>query len=437
MSKGTDSEILGKKSKYLNPSEGGRPKYDRDMIIRNLRLVDHTGKPRYTNAQVAHIIGCSVDTVKRAKREAIKNGELKPVEETGRAIGIVEGDFEQECLRAREMSFKGWLETRFSASEKQGRYVFNFCAKVWAEVWDKPSLVDFSDKNSKLGDQCAIKFHQAFGEDKKRMRGRLKKIRFLMRFLDRRDINDRHFTMSNSKHPRSVRRVEEITFMDFPTKFQKCLDELEAELGSLYRLGVEFKLCTQMRTGTKKSEREFFGLRKGSNSGKSYIVFNNPDEFRSIIYAKKSEIWRLIWLPEKVRKELYEHLETLENGDFVFDLDSKKLSRVWGKITKRNLGARLRLHDLRKISITWFYAIGLPLEVSAMMNVGWRDLSTAMKHYADIKPILRSSTRATYSSNIPDWFKEGLNEFTGHDALIPSTDASASIMQGSSHFGGK
>lgn len=437
MAQGTNQEIMGKRSKYLTPSDGGRPKYDRDLVIRNLALKDASGKPRYTNAQIAHIVGCSTKTIKRIKREAIENGDLKPVEETGRAIGIVEGDFEAECQRAREMSFIGWLNTRYS-DDSGANSVFNFCSQVWSEIWEKPSLVEFADKTSKLADQCALKFHEKFGDDKKRMRGRIKNIRFLMRFLDRRDINDRHFTMSNSKHPRAIRRVEEITFIDFPLKFQKCLDDIERELGPLARLGIEFKLCTQMRTGTRQSEREFFGLRKGSQSGKSYIVFSNTDEFRSIIFAKKSEIWRLIWLPKKVRTEFYEHIEKLEEGDFIFGgLDPRTLSMAWGRITKKNLGVKLILHDLRKISITWFYSLGVPLEVSAMMNVGWRDLSTAMKHYADIKPILRASTRKQYSENIPDWFKEGLHEFVGHDAMIPTSDATASIMQGSSHFGGR
>lgn len=435
--KGTNQELLGKSTKYTKPSgeKGGRPKYDRDLIIRNLALRDASGRPRYTNAQVAHIVGCSTKTIKRVKKKAIKDGSLKPMTETGRAIGIVEGDFEAECERAQGSSFLGWLNTRFS-NKSSAKGVFNFCSKVWEQVWNKPSLVDLKDKNSQSMEKCAIMFHEKFGSDKKRMRQRLKRIRFLMRFIDRRDINDKHFKMSNSKHPRAVRRIDEVTFMDFPTKLDECFEEFENRLGWLERLGLQFKLCTQMRTGSKKSEREFYGLRKGSQSGKSYIIFNNRDEFRSTIYAKKSEIWRLIWLPEQVRHEMYEHTETLDTGDFVFDFDKRKVSRTWGNITKKKIGVRMRLHDLRKVSITWFYSVGIPLEVSAMMNVGWRDLSTAMKHYADIKPILRSSTRAEYSGNIPEWFTEGLNEFTGHDALIPASDATGAFGSGSG-FGGR
>ena len=68
--------------------------------------------------------------------------------------------------------------------------------------------------------------------------------------------------------------------------------------------------------------------------------------------------------------------------------------------------------------------MGVPSEIACMMNVGWKDASTALTHYLDIKPIIRASYRQEYKETIPDWFKEGLEEFMGHEALLPSQSSS-------------
>lgn len=427
MSKGTDKQILGKKAKYLDESNGGRPGYNRDIILRNLKVVDALGNPRYSNAQIARMVGCGAKTVGRARKQALKDGTL--VYETGKdkAVGIVEADFESEVFRASELSFSDWLDTKFK-DKGQANTVFNFTVGVWEKVWDKCSMVEFTDRDSRVADQCAIKFLQVFGEDTKRIRSRLKKIRYIFRFLDRGGPMERHLSMSESKHPRNIRKIDQITFNSFPKLLDECLKQAGIEYdkkypgyGPLAQLFLEFKLCTQMRTGDSKDEREIFGLKKGGNEvGKSYIVFEDWENFRSQVFCKKSEVWRLIWLPEYVRAKMYEHIETLENGDFIFGkINNVNLIKIWRKLTEKKIGVNMSFHDLRKVGITWFYVLGIPLEVGSNLNVGWKDLSTVVKHYADIKPVLRLSKREEYAKEIPDWFKEGLQDFMGHDTLIP------------------
>ena len=92
-------------------------------------------------------------------------------------------------------------------------------------------------------------------------------------------------------------------------------------------------------------------------------------------------------------------------------MQSKNLLKAWGDITERIVGRRLNLHHLRKVSLTWFYVCGLRLEIATRLNVGWKDLSTADRHYMDIGAMVKQSFRDEYVKNIPAWFKDGLEDY--------------------------
>ena len=74
--------------------------------------------------------------------------------------------------------------------------------------------------------------------------------------------------------------------------------------------------------------------------------------------------------------------------------------------------AQLVPHDLRKISITWLFVMGVPLELAVMINVGWKDLNTPKDHYLHMRGLLKKSERKAYRDNIPEWYKDGLEEYT-------------------------
>lgn len=80
--------------------------------------------------------------------------------------------------------------------------------------------------------------------------------------------------------------------------------------------------------------------------------------------------------------------------------------------------------------------MGVPLEVATMLNVGWKSLDTAQSHYIDIKRVLRKSFRVEYQKNIPDWFKEGLDDFTGFEAVIGETNRPGNYPGGGGFPGG-
>ena len=418
MALGTNTEILGKSSKFKEApkSRAGRPKINTEIVIRNIKLVDQIGNRRYTNAQIGRMMGCTSKTIGRIYRAALKSGAITEGDFNGTPIGVVEADFESECQRAKGLSFKDWLKTRFKSQSAAITY-FNFCSKVWNQIFDSCNLVDLKDDDNPLADQMAVKFITVFGEDSKRMRARLKKIRFLFNFLGRGDINDRHLTMSDSKHPRPVRRIPEISQTNFGLLYNKCEDALVEKLGEESRLMLRLKICTQMRTGNLKDEREFYGITKGSE-GRSYLTMVSPEEYQFHVYAKKGEAWNINWLPATVAEALFKKYETMEIGEQFATISKQRFVKVWRAVTKEIIGRELILHDLRKISLTWLYTMGVPVEVAVNLNVGWKDTNTALSNYLDVKRVLRSSVREAYRENIPEWFKEGLDDFTGFEAVI-------------------
>lgn len=422
MAIGTNNDILGKQTKYTEPQERrGRPKVNRDLVIANLKSKDELGNPRYTLTQVAKLCKCSRKTVQRIRDEALEDGLIDHDYLDQEVMGIVEAELDSECIRAKGYSFKGWLETRFK-NEKQAHSYFNFTSKVWDQLWNKCNLEEFADSKSQLGDQMALKFIETFKEDAARMRDRLKRIRFLMRFLGRGDINDRFFTMDNTKHPRAKRQLPEIEFTDFPEKFIEavdlCVSYYPPEDQQQVKMALWLKLSSQMRTGVEKDERELFGLRKGTDSA-SYIVMSSPDEWKIHIFAKKGEHWDIIWLPPRVAQWVWERYNEINDGDQFLSISVHTLRKNFRKATRAVIGRGFILHDLRKVSLTWFYCNEIPLEVATNLNVGWKDLNTATGHYLNLKPFLRGSKRQEYCDKIPQWWKEGLDDFKGFEATIP------------------
>jgi len=404
MSEGkTDNEIFGKDEPTRTATKG-RPKVNEDLARRLFQA------NKYTTKQIARQLTCHPDTVRRIRRRLEANGVLE-VESDIRTKSFVEADFDQECINAKGTSFLEFM----TAKRKNPRKVFNFWRKVWDKVWKKPSLVTASDPSDPLGDKLCIEFLKVMMDpvNPKRNRDRKKYIRPLFKFLGRGDLNDKYLTMRQSRDPRSVKKIPETNSPTFPLKIIECLYEME-KIDMNFGRAIRFKLCTQMRTGDRKAERAFFGIKIGS-AGKSYAYIESVDVFQIHVLEKMGEEWDISWLPRKVREEIYMLSKIRKNGDPLWDMKPQDLLDAWGDITERIIGRRLTLHDLRKVSLTWFYVCGLALEVATRLNVGWKDLSTADRHYMDIGAMLKHSVREEYVKNIPAWFKDGLEDYIRRD----------------------
>lgn len=414
MAIGTDKELMKQAKKRIkngNP-KGGRPSVNKDLVIRLLKSKTSDGVPRYSMKQIAKTCKCSSRTVSNIKKEAIKNGIITKDDVKESALKTTEADFEAECQRATGYSFKEWMKSNL----KKWKAQFSFCEKIWSDIWDRPSLVDVRDSDHPLGDQMCLKFLQVFGEDKKRLRNRKKKIRYLFRFLNRMDLCDRHLRMKKSREPISVRRIPEISMIDFPEKIQKVVDMMEVFYPDAFWI-IYGKIAQQVRTGDLPDERELWGLKKGSDSGESYIVMSDIDHYRIHYKAKSTEHWDISWLPYELRKRFWERYVKLNHGDqFLKGINVSGFRAKFKQITTKIFGRNLTLHDLRKVSITWLYVLGVPLEIATVLNVGWKDLNTPRDHYLEIGRVLKSSHKKEYVKNIPDWFKEGLDEYMSEEA---------------------
>ena len=392
---GTDKEMLGEEEQ-LRVSTKGRPKVNRELAKRLIQA-------KYSTSQIAKALKCSAKTVRRIKAELIESGELTDLDAEP-TLDVVEADFDAECERATGISYYQWLKNRTTTYST----IFNFCRRVWSEIWGRPSLVMAKDDNLQLGDTLCVKFLEVFGEDIKRIRRRKKHIRNIFRFLGRHDLCDRHLTMTQSRDPRPVRRIPEISMIDFPAKLVRCLSEMRARMGDEVETGVMFKLVSQVRTGA--GNRGLRGLTVGSGSP-SYIIMSSPDEYRCHVLEKLREEWDITWIPKEVRDKLYRIYEQRSEGQRLFQFKLSDVLKEWRNITEQIIGVGMTLHDLRKVSITWLYICGVPLEIATLLNVGWKDLNTPRDHYIELRKLLKKSDRLRYREQIPKWFKEGLDEY--------------------------
>lgn len=396
MAQGTDAEILNR-AEPTRTATKGRPEVNRDLARRLLQA-------KYSTREVANRLKCSSKTIYRIRDELLATGELteKIVEEAETPISAL--DFDEESERATGTKFKEWLQNK----RKDARELYAFVYRVWDQVWDRPSLVLLKNVDERLGDQLCTKFLTVFGEDKKRIRTRKKHIRQLFIFLGRRDLCDRYLTMTNSRDPRSVRRLPVIEMLDFPTRFMKAVEELPPE----YQTAIKFKLVAQMRTGDAGEERGFYGIRKGT-TGKSYLYMRGSEDadVRCHVLEKMREEWDITQIPKTIREELLAIYEKTPEGAFIFAPYEDDLIIRWKAASLKHLGEELVLHDLRKVSITWYYACRVPLEIATTLNVGWRDLNTPRDHYLHLRTLMKKSTRKVYADAIPSWFKEGLDEY--------------------------
>jgi len=397
MAIGTDKEIFGA-DLSLRVKTRGRPKINRQLAYQLI-------KAGYSTRYICRVLKCKARTVRLMRKELERLGELEPAQEIN--LDKIELEFDDECVRAVGISFYDWLKSKIVRYKE----VFNFCRRVWENVWDKPSLVLVRDYNNPLGDQLCMKFLEVFGEDKKRIRNRKSRIRYLFRFLGRMDLCDRYLTVSESRDPRPIREIPEISLLDFPEKLVKAINLVEERLGEEYALALKFKIITQMRTGKGKSEKELMGIKVGNTNNGSWIIFNSLDEWRAEILAKKNEKWILTWIPRPIREELYRLYKQREQGEPLFKIKIDKLRKAFKEACVEVGLPPLRLHDLRKVAITWLWAMGVPLEFATEINVGWKDLNTAKRFYLQMRKLLRRSQRELYREKIPEWFKEGLDEY--------------------------
>ena len=401
----TDSEIFGKDDEARIVLKG-RSRINEDLVKRLLQ------EKRYTYEQIAKHpqVNCTSRHLRRIRDKLIENGKLKE-DEAEKGPGIIAADFDNECLRTTGMNYMQWLKNK----RKKWKYPFNFARRTWEKIWGKPSLMMVADRKNKIGDILCQELLTVMCSDLDKSRDRKKLIRPLFTFLGRSDLNDRHLTMRNGRDKIRVKRVPQIETLEFPILFDKALDAFCEKFGVVKYDKLRFKLCSGARTGNLKDERGWCGIRKmqKDTSFKSYMLFTGPDEFQIHVLEKMNEEWGIKWLPKEVRHGVYEIYQDMDPGKpFVTDTSRPDGFREeWYEVSDPILGFRCEFHDFRKIFATWVIICKVPMESFSDFNVGWLDMNTLKEHYNHARGKTKT-WRKQYRENIPEWFKEGLEEWT-------------------------
>jgi len=399
----TDKEIFGQDEDKIFEKASSR----RESLIKRLLQ-----EGRYTYVQIAKHpqVKCTPRHVRRIRDKLIADGELQE-NEAEKGPGIVSAEFDDECIRAKGMSYRQYLKNK----RKEWAYPFNFARKTWVKIWDKPNLVLVADGDNQLGDQICQQFLTVMCADTTKSRDRKKLIRPLFKFLGRSDLNDIHLTMRKGRDKISIKRIPQLDTLEFPKLFDKALSAFRDKYGVVKYNKLRFKLCAGTRTGDLKEGRGWAGIRKLKQGEKynSYMYFTGPDEFQIHVLEKMNEEWDINWLPKEVRHGVYDIYKDMEPGQaFVSNsIKPDQIRKEWYEVSEPILGFRLEFHDFRKIYATWLIICKVQMESFDDFNVGWLDMNTLKVHYKHGrgKP---KKWRKQYRDNIPDWFKEGLEEWT-------------------------
>jgi hypothetical protein len=364
---------------------------------------------KFDYEQIANYVGCSTRHLRRIRDELIEKGEIN-TEEAAKGMGIVAAEFDEECLRATGESFKTYIMNK----RKRWKPVFAFCQRTWKHVWGEPSIFLMLDRSDPTGAEMCQLFLKAFGNNKKRIRDYKKYLRPFFVFISRDDLKDKYLAMSATQDPEGVREVPQLEVIDFPLKLDKAISAFEEIHGVCKADLLRFKITSGLRTGEKKDDRGWTGIRKksGDENYKSYIFFDgDPDKVVCSVFEKMSEQWRINWIPGSIRKSLYKIYNSTAEGDPIVSDTADKMRKLWYEVSVPILGFKLELHDFRKVFATWLIIMGVPFNEAAKLNVGWADLNTLDKNYNQVKSAWKKSDIILYRENIPDWFKEELGDY--------------------------
>jgi hypothetical protein len=180
---------------------------------------------------------------------------------------------------------------------------------------------------------------------------------------------------------------------EFPTLWNQTIEHAKKIANEDERDEIELilnvKTATGMRTGNRNDERELWGTRIGS--GKSSIYIRDQTVVWRV-YSKAGEIWEISLFPDKVRKMLLNYVQKhdLKQGDPLLQIKTRRVNQILREASTRILNYPLRLHDCRKIFITYLKRAGVGIEdvispsCSCPFGVTWKDANTAYRHYLEV-----------------------------------------------------
>jgi len=187
------------------------------------------------------------------------------------------------------------------------------------------------------------------------------------------------------------RKVAILMLPDFPQMFKQIV-AIAKEKADDERTRDEIELIlltkaqTGIRTGVRRWESEIWGTRIAA--GRSPIQFIGND-FTWHVYAKRGEEWDIGFKTDQLRTMLagFVRKYDLKTGDWLLSIGDTKANRLLREACQQLNLTPLHLHDCRKIYVSFLVRAHIPLETAIGLNVGWKDMNTAFKHYLQFKPL--------------------------------------------------
>jgi len=189
-------------------------------------------------------------------------------------------------------------------------------------------------------------------------------------------------TMGLKTDPRQIAILQS---PEFPQIFQKIIKsaidiaESEREKDEINFI-LNVKSMTGIRTGKRKFEQGLWGSRIAE--GRSYLQVLERD-FIWHVLEKKDEEWDINFKPPKLVDIVVNYVRKwdLKKGDWVLSMTPQRAGAILKKACEQNNIIPLELHDLRKVYVSFLVRAGIPLERAIRLNVGWKDIGTANRHY--------------------------------------------------------
>lgn len=236
-----------------------------------------------------------------------------------------------------------------------------------------------------------------------------------------------------------ARKPAVLALPDFPQIYQKIIRKAEEIAEPHEKEEIKFILSVKprigIRTGRQDRGKGLWGTKVGGAwkvvRGKaekigSYlqVVGNN---FVWHVLEKGDEEWSINFYNEETKRLILNFAKKRKAGEFLIKMTQARANGLFQEaceaLSSEGLQIdKLRLHDLRKVYISFLVRARIPLEKAITYNVGWKDIGTAFKHYLMFTELSEKQQKQK------ERFSELFNE-SGEGGAVPETPAPAEVSE--------
>lgn len=200
---------------------------------------------------------------------------------------------------------------------------------------------------------------------------------------------------------------------EFPEIFEsfkrKCLELTPYESRAEMEFILKVKPATGIRTGNRLDSRGLFGTkigapyksRRGYNGSHIQVV---GDSLIWHVLEKMYEEWDINFFFGGLDSYIKNYVRQRSNGKYLIEtLEEDDVNSIFGQACEALGIEHLVMHDMRKVYVTALVRSGVPLEKAIKLNVGWKDIGTAYKHYLILSDL--GEKEQEFKNNLASFFK--------------------------------